>query len=241
MYNQPTHLLFPIITPTRSPLPTPSPTSPRASARTCASSSPKSHRRHPSPPDRGEGPPCGRARSPRATSAGRAPCGRRMLSRKYAGRVFVTSGGWEGPSTSERASCVVDVESRRPWKEGGLGVVGPSLRAGGRRRREFKVLALCMACLLVSSRSRGGGKRGDEIKIAGYRGWCATLCTPHDAKALITRERAKRHGWCAGDRGTPGGHHSSNRNTQHGATGGGVAVGQWRSSRAEVLGYGIRT
>ena len=156
-----THLLFPMITPTLSPFLTPMPSSPRARACMCRSNSPKSHARcGASPRLRPRGPPNGRGSSLRETRAGREPCTRRTSSRKYAGRVFSTSGGCVGPATSESA--------RGPW---GWELPGLLEECVERRRsaRRARAGALCIVAdrtgLAVEERSGQGGWREGWVCI----------------------------------------------------------------------------
>ena len=95
-----TYLLFPMMTPTRSPFCTPIPISPLANALICLSNSWKSQARCVFTPRlRDGGPPCARGDSSLAINAGLAPCFARISVLKYSGRVFIDNGGSKGPST----------------------------------------------------------------------------------------------------------------------------------------------
>ncbi len=96
------YLVFPIITPTRSPFFTPSPTSPRASALMWVSNSLKSQAKYPSTPLLlGSGPPCALGRSCKHIRARRSGLRDNISAEKYLGRVRLSRGGWRAPSTAE--------------------------------------------------------------------------------------------------------------------------------------------
>ena len=152
--------MFPMITPTLSPFFTPRSRSPLATAWMCRSNSPKSHARcAASSRLRPRGPPCARAGSLRAMSAGRAACVVRMSSRKYAGRVLLISGGCVGPVTSESVSGGLGLGLAPDAANGGDVDSDVNVDVDGRRRAAAAACrrrcTLCMVDDLLRTLSRG--------------------------------------------------------------------------------------
>jgi len=130
------HLLFPIITPTRSPFLTPKLRSPRARALMCLSNSSKSQAKcEVMPRFLDGGPPWLPGASDLHMRAGREACCDRIWELKYEKSVLLLRGGWQGPSTDESVRVRFSFGCLR--------------KVSGRKRRQAANMVLLGGCVIV--------------------------------------------------------------------------------------------